>query len=110
MTPVTREWLRKAEADLRVARREVARRPAYHDVVCFHCQQAVEKYLKGMLQEWGVVFPKTHDLAKITDLVLPSDPTIKPLRRLVRPLSRYAVEYRYPGFKANSRKSKSALA
>jgi len=110
MTPLTREWLRKAEADLRVARREFAARPTYHDVVCFHCQQAVEKFLKGLLQEHAALVPKTHDLKRLVDLILPIDPTVKPLRRRVGPLTRYAVEYRYPGFKADRRNSWSALA
>jgi HEPN domain-containing protein len=30
--------------------------------VCFHCQQAVEKYLKAFLKELGVAVPRIHDL------------------------------------------------
>jgi HEPN domain-containing protein len=30
--------------------------------VCFHCQHAAEKYLKALLQEGGLVVPRTHDL------------------------------------------------
>jgi hypothetical protein len=44
-----REWLRYAEGDLGVAEREMAyEAPAYH-TVCFLCQSAAEKLLKGYL-------------------------------------------------------------
>jgi HEPN domain-containing protein len=69
----------------------------------------VEKFLKGLLQEHDVTFPKTHDLKTLTDLAVRIDPTIKALQRRVHPLTRYAVEYRYPGLRANRRKSSRAL-
>jgi HEPN domain-containing protein len=109
MTPMTREWLRKADADLRSDQRLIAARPADHDVVCYHCQQAVEKYFKGFLQELGAAFPKTHNLKMLVDLVIPFDPTVKTLGPRVRPLTKYGVEYRYPGFRANRSKSRRAL-
>lgn len=36
-------------------------------IICFHLQQAAEKLLKAWLCEAGIVFPKTHDLAKLSD-------------------------------------------
>jgi hypothetical protein len=44
------------------------------------------------------------------NLILPSDPTIKSLRPQVHPLTKYAVDYRYPGYRADRRKSLRALA
>lgn len=42
-----REWLRYAKGDLDVAEREMAyTSPSYH-TVCFLCQSASEKFLKG---------------------------------------------------------------
>jgi HEPN domain-containing protein len=36
---------------------------ATHDhIICFHCQQAVEKYLKGFLILYDVESERTHDL------------------------------------------------
>jgi len=35
---------------------------AYASTICFHAQQAVEKYLKALLAFKGVDFPKTHDV------------------------------------------------
>jgi HEPN domain len=62
-----------------------------------------------LLQEWGLVIPKIHELDTLLTLLLPLDHTIGMVRRGLRGLSRYAVDYRYPGFHANARKVKSAL-
>ena len=54
MTPLTREWVAKAEGDYATARREArARRQPNFDAVCFHAQQCAEKYVKALLQETG---------------------------------------------------------
>ena len=34
----------------------------YASTICFHAQQAVEKYLKALLACKGVDFPRTHDV------------------------------------------------
>ena len=50
MSPLTQEWVEKAEEDFRVATREYRARkhPAYN-AACFHAQQCAEKYLKARL-------------------------------------------------------------
>ena len=60
---MVREWVEKAEGDFATALRESrARKNANHDAVCFHAQQYIEKYLKGVLPCDGVAFTWTHDL------------------------------------------------
>ncbi|SRR6266545_6275408 len=61
----TAKWVRKAEEDMEGARELGARKPPLRDLVCFHCQQAAEKYLKALLQELGAVVPKTHELEEL---------------------------------------------
>jgi len=106
----TGAWVRKAEDDVGSARQLAAHSPLYRDQVCFHCQQAVEKYLKAVLQELGVTVPRTHDLDTLLLLLLPHDYSLRSLRRGLRTLSRYAVEYRYPFERATTRQARSALA
>jgi HEPN domain-containing protein len=77
--------------------------------VCFHCQQAAEKYLKALLQELGLAVPKTHNLNDLLDLLVPHDAALAALRRRLKGLTRYAVEYRYPGLRARTREMQSAL-
>jgi len=45
----------------------------YWDIICFHCQQCIEKYLKAFLMYHEIVFPKTHDLEYLVELCLPID-------------------------------------
>ena len=108
MTPRTRDWLRKAEADRRIARRGVRLRPPEYDDACFHCQQAVEKYLKALLCERGFTVPHTHDLVALTDHVLPSDPSVGRLQKRVGRLTAYAVRFRYPGAHSDRRRAIAA--
>lgn len=105
----TRQWVRKAEEDFKVARSLAAQAKPPRNTVCFHCQQAAEKYVKALLQELGEPVPRTHDLEDLLDLLLPHDATLKPLRRGLGSLTRYAVEYRYPGPRARTRQMQSAL-
>ena len=108
MKKATARWVRKAEADFVGARNLLPIRPPLYDLVCFHCQQAAEKYLKALMQEIGMAVPRIHRLEKLLTLVLPGDPALRPLRRSLVSLSRYAVDYRYPGENATRRKALAA--
>lgn len=109
MKKLTAEWVRKAEADFAAARQLARAGPPVNDPLCFHCQQTAEKYLKGLLQEQGIPIPKTHDLDVLLNLLLPQQPAMGSLRRILNILTQYAVEYRYPGMHATSRQATSAL-
>jgi len=54
-----REWIRYADGDFQVASREMQTgKPVFH-TICFLCQSAAEKYLKGFLISRGWKFEKT---------------------------------------------------
>ena len=53
--------------------------------------------------------PRTHNLKDLLKLLLAHDSTLKPLRKMPESLTRYAVEFRYPGPRATSRGMKAAL-
>jgi HEPN domain-containing protein len=99
----------KAEADYRGARNLVSSQPPTHDLVCFCCQQCAEKYLKAILNEQGRSAPRTHDLEDLLSLLLPSHPHLKAFRRGLKFLMQFAVDPRYPGFRASKRQAASAL-
>jgi HEPN domain-containing protein len=109
MTPETTQWVRFAEEDLQGASDMAARSPPLRNLACFHCQQSAEKYLKALLQELGLVVPRTHELNDILDLLLPHDATLASLRQGLRSLTRYAVSFRYPGVRATTRRMQAAL-
>ncbi len=111
MKPLTPEWVAKAEQDYQAAEQlHRSREAQFSEIVCFHCQQCAEKYLKARLQEAEIPFPKTHDLEQLLDLVLPVEPLWESLRRSISQLTDYAVELRYPGDTANVEEATRALA
>ena len=105
----TGRWVRKAEADLEGAKDLFQTVRPYHDLICFHCQQSAEKYLKSLVIERGTSFPKTHRLEDLLLLVAPHDASLAKLRRALVSLTRYAVDYRYPGENATKREATAAL-
>ncbi|GAB4460735.1 MAG: hypothetical protein OHK0029_25090 [Armatimonadaceae bacterium] len=109
MNPLTLEWIDKAEGDFATSEREVVvtDKPNY-DAVCFHCQQCAEKYLKAVLQEAGIPFPRTHDLSVLLTLILPLKPQWQFLQPLLNLLTDYAVQYRYPGESADLQEAQDA--
>lgn len=109
MQKLTRERLRKAESDLRVAKLLARHKPKPNDQICFHCQQAVEKYLKALLQEGGLSIPRTHDLEDLHDLLAPAYPQLGVSKSRLGTMTDYAVGYRYPGMHATSGNTKSSL-
>ena len=105
----TREWVRKAESDYRLAAGIARRREKFHDELCFHCQQSAEKYLKALLEELGVTIPKTHKLLALMHLLNTNYQMLRSLRRGLDFLTRFAVATRYPGDWASKRQAAAAL-
>ncbi len=56
------KWVQKAEADLLNADNNLNSENIPYDTVCFHCQQAAEKFLKAYLIANGRNYPLSHDL------------------------------------------------
>ena len=110
MKAITREWVDKAEADYATALLARKSRKKYsRDIVCFHLQQCVEKYLKGRMVEAGVAFPKTHNLVHLLDLAVPLEPLWAVLRPSLGALTTFAAEARYPGRSATAKETTELL-
>jgi HEPN domain-containing protein len=71
-----------------------------NDLVCFLAQQSVEKYLKALLCETSIPFPKTHDLNELAALLPEHLGYPENFSEPISRLDRYAVEFRYPGASA----------
>jgi len=110
MKPVTREWVKKAENDFKVATQILRRRKdIVPDAASFFCQQCVEKYLKARLVEAGVAFPRTHDLLQLLNLCAAVEPLWSAYAKMVDAMTDYAVDFRYPGHSATLREARIAL-
>jgi uncharacterized protein len=89
-------WLRVAERDRRSVLACLAADPPLYDSAAFHCQQAVEKLLKGFLTLAGRRGGKTHSLEQLGALVQSSFPDIVELVAAAHGWSKWAWVYRYP--------------
>ena len=81
------EWLDLAEMDLGAVPVEI---------ICYHCEQAAEKMLKGTLAQFGMEPPKTHDLIQLCKLCMERDPQFEQLADACVELTPYGVQVRYP--------------
>ena len=88
-------WLHRAAHDLRTAQTMLSQEDPPTDVVCFHCQQCAEKWLKAFLVWAGQDFPKTHDLPEVLGLCVRHDPGFRDLQQAAVALTPYAVATRY---------------
>jgi len=94
-----KNWLMKADNDLKVANNEINMDEPVTDVICFHAQQCVEKYLKAYLVFNDIEFRKTHNIAELIELCKEKDPEFSELYRLrIQELTAYATELRYPEY------------
>jgi HEPN domain-containing protein len=111
MKPIVLEWIEKAEADFATLGREMrARKEPNYDGACFHAQQCIEKYMKALLTELHIAFPRTHDLVALLDLMLERAPHWEVHREDMAFLSEYSVHYRYPGTTADKPAAMNAHA
>lgn len=95
---VVSEWVAKAENDLKAAALVLrAGKECPADMVCFHAQQVVEKYLKALLAAQGIPFPKTHNIRKLVES-LPAGAQLNLSEDEQDELTDYATAARYPGW------------
>ncbi|OGC07186.1 hypothetical protein A2526_03095 [candidate division WOR-1 bacterium RIFOXYD2_FULL_36_8] len=78
-------------------------------IIAFHCQQAIEKYLKALLICFGINFPKTHDLLNLLDFVIKKDQFLKAIEQQLLILNPFAVGFRYPGEDIDKEELKEAI-
>lgn len=98
MTPQREEALRL----LRLARRDqevfmivAAADGNTHAAAGFHAQQAVEKALKALLCASDLDYPRTHDLESLASRLVGSPFALPFSPARFRPLTPYAVDFRY---------------
>ncbi|MBF0507041.1 MAG: HEPN domain-containing protein [Nitrospirae bacterium] len=104
------EWINKAEQDYETAEVMARRRKSpVPDIVGFHAQQCVEKYLKALLVMKKIEFPKTHDLIELLEITLAKEPFLEVFRPDLRLLNPFSVQFRYPGESALIEDAKMAL-
>jgi HEPN domain-containing protein len=90
------DWVSLADKDLYAAEIIMNNDYPLTNIVVFHCQQSIEKYLKAYLIEKDVSLIKTHDLIKLNDMTK----EIKDLsidEKILTAINEVYIESRYPG-------------
>jgi HEPN domain-containing protein len=91
-----KQWITKAENDLKVCIHEINYQEPVIDAICFHAQQCVEKYLKAYLVFHQQYFRKTHNIEEITNLCKKIDQDFDLIFKIkADEITIYATELRY---------------
>lgn len=93
---LAQEWFDIADNELGFAKAGLGELNAFYPQICFLCQQAVEKYLKGFLVYHKRKFPKIHDLAQLLKLCAKIDKNLLKFLEEIDTLSQYYLVSRYP--------------
>ena len=91
-----KEWIEKADHDLGSAQLIYLHLPDYFDTIAFHCQQAVEKYIKAVLVFYNIDFQKSHDLVYLLELLSDKIEIDELKFRNAFMLNNFGVQIRYP--------------
>ena len=94
---LVRDWLTRADHDLRSARALASLADPLLDTAIYHCQQAAEKSVKAWLQGRDEPFPKTHDVGDLVKRAAAFNPDFAKLDKAAAVLTPYASAFRYPG-------------
>lgn len=93
---VMMEWLYKADQDFGFAESYLKNHAGYFDQICFHFQQAAEKYFKAYIVKFDLPFEKQHDLIKLLKICSGYDSSLRILEEDCRFLNPFYIEARYP--------------
>jgi HEPN domain-containing protein len=90
------EWIQIAEEDFYAAQllNQAERKPM--EIICYHCAQAIEKYLKGYLTYIGIMPEKTHNLLLLLQSCIENNIAFENIRIECGLLNKFTNEIRYP--------------
>ncbi|MDR1324399.1 MAG: HEPN domain-containing protein [Candidatus Margulisbacteria bacterium] len=91
-------WREFAEMDLNAAEHLLnTMRPAPYEIICYHCQQSAEKYLKGyLILCTKAEQPHIHDLAVLCKLCEKINPLFSQIMDICSELTEYGIQPKYP--------------
>lgn len=86
---------RKAAADATAARKFALDPEITDDIIGFHAQQAVEKWLKAVIASRGQTFDRKHDIDRLIEVLTADDLELSLQVDQLIALTEYAVPLRY---------------
>jgi HEPN domain-containing protein len=97
---VVERWLAAAAMDRQIVAACLVSEPPVPAGAAFHCQQALEKLLKGFLVLAGKRFRRTHSLEKLGAEVAENFPETAEIAAPAAAWTDWGVVFRYPGDEA----------
>ncbi|MBN2547258.1 MAG: HEPN domain-containing protein [Spirochaetes bacterium] len=95
---LVKRWFHKVSNDLKNIENNLKTNDSPLDTVCFHAQQAIEKYMKGALIYFGKEISRTHDLIKLLNDLKDYIPDLAAFANDLENINVFGVEIRYPDF------------
>jgi HEPN domain-containing protein len=93
---VVKEWLGKADDDFLFAEANLREESGFYAQLCFHFQQAAEKYLKAYIIGKELPFDRVHDLVHLLKTCAVHSPEFSELKEECIFLNTAYIETRYP--------------
>lgn len=93
---LVKKWMEKADGDFGYASLSLEEEFEYFPQICWHFQQAAEKYLKAYIVAFDLEFRKIHDLVALLKICEKKDPSFISLLDACKYLQKFYVETRYP--------------
>jgi len=91
-----REWHKYGLNDYNTAVFLQNMTPPPLEIICYHCQQAAEKYLKSFLVLKNEPVMKTHDLSFLAEICIKIDSDFESIIQSCEELTDYRISTRYP--------------
>lgn len=93
---IINEWLNKADGDFYFADANLKEGNNFYAQICFHFQQAAEKYLKAFIVAYDLEFEKIHNLVSLLKICSKKEPALSSIFDECDFLSDFYIDTRYP--------------
>ncbi|MCL2410451.1 MAG: HEPN domain-containing protein [Treponema sp.] len=90
------EWYKFAMRDFDSAKYLCGMHPKPLEIICYHCQQSVEKFFKGFLVANKIEPPKIHDLVQLRIMCSEIKNDFEELKVVSQFLTSFGSQPRYP--------------
>ncbi|MFN0050224.1 MAG: HEPN domain-containing protein [Cytophagales bacterium] len=91
-----KQWIFKAEHDFKAINILLINSPELTDIICMHCQQCAEKYIKAKFIALHRPFPFVHDLLKLLNTLNEFNDIDYDVFKWADDIEGFGISIRYP--------------
>lgn len=95
---IVKEWITFADEDFEFASIILDDKDKFYSKICFHLQQAGEKYIKAYIVGFDLGLKKIHNLRTLMEICAKKDNSFEELREDCIFLNAFYIDTRYPAF------------